>query len=242
MRSIMSSTERLLGARRTDALILLSSTELREAERLGLAARRRHFIANRLYEFTPAARATARRKIGASDDQCWLGFVGRLVPQKAPLLFVAAAIAAMRRHAHVRALILGGGEQEKFVAEAIAASGFADRFVWHREADVGATIAALDLMLITSRYEGAAYVLLEALSAGVPVLSNDVGSARDLLGHGAGSVCSSERLPGELLALLADPARLKRLRVAAAGMGMGCAKSDMIDDTEALYRGLAEDA
>ncbi len=237
--SLVRSVEKLLGARRTDALILLSTTEYREAERLGLAVRKRHLIANRLYRFAPTPRGVARAALGGAVDTCWIGFVGRLCPQKAPLSFVAAAIGAMRRHAHVRALILGNGEQAPFVAEAIEASGLAERFVWHRDADVGATIAALDLMLITSRFEGAAYVLLEALSAGVPVVSSDVGSARDLLDNGAGLVCAAERIPRELLALLRDPARLRRMRVAAAGVGVCCGGSDMIDATEDLYRRVA---
>lgn len=242
MRSIVTSAEKLLGARRTDALILLSTDEYREAERLGLAARRRHLIANRLYCFAPKARGEARDALGAAAGQCWIGFIGRLSPQKAPLLFVAAAIGAMRRHAHVRALVLGDGEQAPFVAEAIQASGLADRFVWHRDADVSATIAALDLMLITSRFEGAPYVLLEALAAGVPVLSSNVGSAHDLLDAGAGIVCASEQIPRELLALLIDPARLRRMRVAAAGVGVCCGGSEMIDATEALYRSVSRAA
>lgn len=240
--TIVRSVEKLLGARRTDALILLSTNEYREAERLGLAGHRRHLIANRLYGFNPMARSAARATLGAPENARWIGFVGRLCQQKAPLLFVAAVIGAMRRHADVHALILGDGEQAPFVAEAIQASGFAERFAWHRNGDVGATIAALDLMLITSRFEGAPYVLLEALSAGVPVLSSDVGSARDLLDDGAGIVCTAERIPRELLALLTDPVRLRRMRVAAAGVGVCCGASDMIDATEQLYEQVASAA
>ncbi|MEO5641057.1 MAG: glycosyltransferase [Sphingomicrobium sp.] len=236
-RSLIGLAERLLGPR-TDALIAVSLAEYDEAGRLGIAASRRYLIANRLQQarFTP--RDEARAALGATPGQIWVGFAGRLVRQKAPLMFVAAVIAAMRRAPGVRALILGDGEQAPLVEQAIAASEFADRFTWHREARARDWLAALDLFVITSRFEGLPYVLLEALAAAVPVLSTPVGGASELLGMGSGVVASSDSLPAMLLELVARPERLSRLAYEA---GRGVATSagpQMIDRTEALYRKL----
>lgn len=237
-RSLIGLAERLLGPR-TDALIAVSLAEWEEAGRLGIAADRRHLIANRLQQASFTPRAVARKALGARPGERWIGFAGRLAPQKAPLQFVAAAVGAMRRDSRVRALILGDGEQAALVGEAIDESGFADRFIWHRDEDARDWLAALDLVVITSRFEGLPYVLLESLAVGVPVLATPVGGARELLASGAGLVASSEALPGVLLALVADPDWLARLRTEAGRAGSGCAGPQMIDRTEALYAHLA---
>lgn len=237
-RALVELAERLLGPR-TDALILVSEAEFGEAARLRLANDKRHLIANRLYGFAPVDRACARAALGADEDEQWIGFIGRLDAQKAPLQFVAAALAAMKRQARVRALILGDGSFAPVVAEAIVASEFADRFTWHRDRTAAELVAALDLLVVTSRFEGFPYVMLEALGAGVPVLSTDVGGARDLLGRGAGLVVPDERLAMTLMRLLADRPGLAAMQVAAARAGGLCRETWMFDETEALYQQLA---
>ena len=237
-RSMIGLAERLLGPR-TDALITVSVEEWEEAGRLGISADRRHLIANRLQPASFRSRSKARAALGADRGEIWLGFAGRLSPQKAPLLFVAAALGAMRRDDRVRALILGDGEQAGLVAEAIAESDFAARFTWHRDEDARDWLAALDLYVMTSRFEGLPYVLLEALAVGVPVLTNPVGGARQLLSSGSGLVASDEALPALLLALIADSTWLARLRNQARRVGSESAGHRMIDRTEALYERLA---
>ena len=237
-RSLIGLAERLMGLR-TDALIAVSRDEWDEAGRLGIAPGRRHLIANCLEGATLRSRAAARAALGARPGERWLGFAGRLSPQKAPLQFIGAALGAMRRDCRVRALILGDGEQAGLVAEAIAEGGFPERFTWHRDEDARDWLAALDLFVMTSRFEGLPYVLLEALAAGVPVLATPVGGARDLLASGAGVVASSEALPELLLMLLAHTLWLDRLRIEARRAGAHCAGPQMVDRTEALYERLA---
>jgi glycosyltransferase involved in cell wall biosynthesis len=241
-RSGIGLAERWLGGRRTDALIAVSGAEWVEAGRLGIGEARRHLIPNRLSGYEHRPRDIAREALGAGEGELWLGFVGRLCAQKAPLEFVGAAIGAMRRCAAVRALIVGDGEHAPLVEQAIAASGFAERFEWKREVDAREWIAAIDLLVVTSRYEGLPYAMLEALAAGVPILSTPVGGAAELLGGGAGVVAAGEALPGRLLALTADPVALGRLRAGAANAGEACRGEQMIDRTEALYRRVARAA
>ena len=246
-RSGIGLAERWLGGRRTDALIAVSGAEWDEAGRLGIGEARRHLIPNRLSGFTCRPRDEARAALGAEQGELWLGFVGRLCAQKAPLEFVGAAIGAMRRCTRVRGLIVGNGEDAPLVEQAIAASVYAERFAWQREVDARECIAAIDLLVVTSRYEGFPYAMLEALAAGVPILSTPIGGATELLGGAmsgamggsAGVVATAAALPGRLLALVADPVALSRLPAAAQRAGEACRSEQMIDRTETLYRRVA---
>lgn len=234
--------ERWLGGRRTDALIAVSGAEWAEAERLGIAEARRHLIPNRLSAYAHRPRDEARAALEAAEAEVWLGFVGRLCAQKAPLEFVGAAIGAMRRYPAVRAIILGDGDHAPLVEQAIAASGFAERFEWKRDADARDWIAACDLLVVTSHYEGAPYAMLEALVAGVPVLSTPVGGSEELLHLGAGMVAAHEALPSRLLGLVARPMAIERLRAFAVGASEAGRSEQMIERTEAVYRRVAQRA
>ncbi|HEM45565.1 MAG TPA: glycosyltransferase, partial [Alphaproteobacteria bacterium] len=67
------------------------------------------------------------------------------------------------------------------------------RFLGHRD-DVGDVLAALDLYLVTSDREGLSNSMLEALAAGVPVISTPVSGAAAALGP-----LEDGRVPGRIV-------------------------------------------
>ena len=72
-----------------------------------------------------------------------------------------------------------------------------------------------DLLTIGSSYEGLPTVLLEALCAGLPIVSTNVGRARELLGRESGVVV--ERTPGDFAEGIVRASKLDRLEAAKAG-------------------------
>jgi glycosyltransferase involved in cell wall biosynthesis len=119
--------------------------------------------------------------------------VARLEPEKN----VALALRAFKESAPPSTclIIVGeGSEREKLesvareldIRERVFFEGTEDPLPYYRLAD---------LVLVTSRYEGYGLVIAEALAAGVPVLSTDVGCA-----HEAGAIIASEGLFGQELA------------------------------------------
>jgi glycosyltransferase involved in cell wall biosynthesis len=90
-------------------------------------------------------------------------------------------------------------------------------------ADVGRYYEAASLTLVTSRYEGLARAMIESLSAGTPVASFDVTSAREVLGQGGGVVRRRgdfEGLTEAAVALVSSPEAL----VAHARAGLETAR------------------
>ena len=110
--------------------------------------------------------------------------IGRLAPQKHFALMLRAFARAVQPG---ETLTIFGDGAERTMLEALAASlGIADRlhFAGH-VADAPAHLHDYDVLLMSSRYEGVPAVVIEALAAGLAVVSTDCGAGlRSLLGQG----------------------------------------------------------
>jgi glycosyltransferase involved in cell wall biosynthesis len=131
-----------------------------------------------------------------------LGFIGRFAAQKRPYLFTKL----VRELSEVdgltlRVLIQGGGELEHFVRRDIDGHGLAGIVEWVGEgAPVADTLNRIDCLVLSSQNEGLTLTTLEALAAGVPVISTDVGSQRTVIVPDA----LVSRDPGRFLAEAGD--------------------------------------
>ncbi|WP_333573861.1 glycosyltransferase [Sphingomonas sp.] len=110
--------------------------------------------------------------------------IGRLVAQKHFALMLRAFARAVQPG---ETLTIFGDGAERAALEALAAAlGIADRvrFAGH-VADAPARLGDYDVLLMSSRYEGVPAVVIEALAAGLAVVSTDCGAGlRSLLGQG----------------------------------------------------------
>ena len=96
-------------------------------------------------------------------------------------------------------LIVGDGERRRELEQLARAHGIADRtrfLGWRR--DVATIYSATDVFLLTSRNEGTPVALIEALAAGVPGVSTDVGGVRDVIHSGASGLLAP---PGDVRVL-----------------------------------------
>jgi len=145
---------------------------------------------------------------------------GRLTRQKGfDLLLEAVAGARERGAPEVEVVVLGEGDDRADLqeqADRLLGAG-AVRFPGH-VADPASVIAAADVFVLSSRWEGFGLVLLEALAVGTPCLAFDCPSGpREVLADGSfGGLVPADDVPALSRALarhLADPAPLR----AAAG-------------------------
>ena len=115
-----------------------------------------------------------------------VAMVGRLVPQKAPDRFLAVAAHVTRTHPEARFLVVGDGPLRADLEVRVRELRIADRvrFTGIRS-DARALIARSSLLLFTSDWEGLSIAALEALSAGIPVVSTEVEGMQALAAGGA---------------------------------------------------------
>lgn len=117
-----------------------------------------------------AERRRAREALGLSPEERAAGFVGRLDQAKDPLLALEAFALLSRELPEARLLVVGEGPLREEVEEWVAALGLSRKVRFLGEREARPIMPALDALLLTSAYEGMPYVLLEALTLGVPVV------------------------------------------------------------------------
>jgi glycosyltransferase involved in cell wall biosynthesis len=169
--------------------------------------------------------------------------VTRLVPQKAPLDFVGAAAAVAAARPEARFVLVGDGPQRAAVERRIRELGLAGRMLLlGLRRDVPDLLAALDLFLLTSLWEGMPRVLLQAIAAGVPLVASAVDGCAELVRDGETGLLVPPGRPDlaarASLRLLGDRALADRLRRAArprleAEFGL----ERMLAALEDVYRG-----
>jgi glycosyltransferase involved in cell wall biosynthesis len=171
------------------------------------------------YAPNPDTRAQWRQAHGIKPRATVVTHIGRFAFQKNHALLVEA-FAQVRADAPLYLLLVGGGELENAVREQVAGLGLQGRvrFLGVR-ADVADILRASDVFVLSSRWEGNPMSVMEAMAAGLPVVSTAVGGVPELVREGAtGLLVSSEdagALAQAMQALVDDPVRRQAMGAAA---------------------------
>jgi glycosyltransferase involved in cell wall biosynthesis len=194
-------------------------------------------------------RAKCRDELGIQDNDLLIVWIGRLNRQKDPVTFVRAARNLADHLPQARFVMVGedplGESLEGQVRTAIRESDMEAslRLLGYR-ADVHRILAAADLVVHTSLYEGLARSVVETMLAGVPLVATAVDGVLE-------AVVSGER--GGFLVQPSDPAQLAQAalqllqnpvmatRVATAGQAWARERfdvSDMVRAIDDLYQQL----
>ena len=225
--------EALLARFCTDALIAVAPEEAAHARNLGIPARKIHTIVNGVSPAPPVNRVEARAELGLAPDDIAVGFVGRLCEQKDPERFARAIRIARAADPRIRGVVLGDGE----LAEGVRRAG-GDGVALFKGRDARLFLPAFDLFAMTSRYEGMPYVLLEALQAGLPIVSTEVGGTSVAV-DGRNGLLAPVDVTAEgfaaLLLKMTDPVTRAAMASASAKLGETVTVETMVAATKAIY-------
>jgi glycosyltransferase involved in cell wall biosynthesis len=231
----------LIVARNADS-VLCVSPDLEDRMRAAGARRVGHAVvpaapAGLTGDVSAQTRAALRAEFGAEPDQAIVLAVGRLAAQKGFGLLLDAAAGWRDVQPEPLLVIAGQGPLAAELQAQAASLGLTVRFVGQRR-DVSALLAAADVFVLPSVWEGQALILQEALRAGVPIVATRVGGNSGLLGEDAAILVpggDAHALAEAVRAVLGDPALAARLRAAAAARARTLPAAD-----EAVTAALAE--
>ena len=219
----------------TDRLIAVSQRERELALAIGYAEAKIACIPNGI--------AARTEETPATRHPTTVGFLGRLGRQKGADLFVAAIPGILRQVPTARFRIVGDGPWRRRLERQVARRAWRDRVAFTGaidEAGVAAELAAINVLVLPSRWEGLSYTLLDALQAGVPVVATDVGGVADVDGDSGCIVVlppepDAQALAGAVAGVLGDAAAAGRRAAAGRSRAVFFSLDAMIGRTAAVY-------
>jgi glycosyltransferase involved in cell wall biosynthesis len=168
--------------------------------------------------------------------------VGRLVPWKQ----IDHLIEALTEIDGAGLVVVGDGPERRRLEDLVRATKLADRIYFAGQRSKEETLglmAACDLFVLNSTYEGFPHVVLEAMCAGLPVVATEVGGTPELVRDGENGMLVSPNANGTLsktlLKLLSCSEERQRLAAGARETTQRFRRSAMIEATEAALRACA---
>lgn len=237
---------------RADAVVYNARRSSIQHEAVGFSGQKSIVIPNGFdtekYRPSPSARTEIRRELGLSGDALLIGLIGRFHPMKDHYGFLQAAGEVARRHGNVHFLLAGDGVSwsNSELSGWASALGLRERiYLLGRRDDVPRLTAALDLAVSAStRNEGFANVIGEAMSCGVPCVVTDVGDSASIVSDTGVVVSpgSATRLAMAICELLElDSGRRERMgRSARARVVAEFSIEQVVARFEALYASISK--
>lgn len=166
-----------------------------------------------------AERAAVRAGLLPEPNRLMLISVGRLSPPKGFSDLLAAFAEVRQAHPSAFLVIVGEGALRPELERQAASLGLSqDLLLTGARNDVPRLLAASDLFVNASRWEGLSVAILEAMAAGLPVVATGVGDTPHIVVVGTGVVVPPQhpaRLAEALRALLDQPQALSVMGSAA---------------------------
>jgi glycosyltransferase involved in cell wall biosynthesis len=205
-RTAYTLVERILGACATSKMIAVSEDERDFILRLRLVPNKRvaliyNGIDDQTFAYFSGLSGGHHR---ATDERpLTFGSIMRFSAQKAPGHLLEAFVQLARRLPQVplRLVVAGDGELLAEVKGQAQASGMGDKISllgWRT--DVATVLHGYDVFVLPSLYEGLSYVILEAMAAGLPIVSTDVFGTKE----------TAAQVLGNVIVPAGDPAALAR--------------------------------
>ena len=163
-----------------------------------------------------SAPKVSRTDLGLPADAFVVGTVGRLSPQKDPASFARAAILVATRLPEAHFVMVGDGPGERDVRRLIAEAGLLDRFhILGWRTDAAEILKLFDVFILTSRYEGLPFALLEAAGARRAIVCTKAPGLRSLIDDGRSGLLvdigDPEAIAEAVIRLRAEPDLRARL-------------------------------
>jgi glycosyltransferase involved in cell wall biosynthesis len=186
-----------LTARITTRMIFVSRSNMEKARGYGILTGNqgvliRYGINQERFRKVAIDRAEKRKELGFPSGSPLVGMIACLKPQKSPLDYVRTARLVKTEIPDCQFLLAGDGVLRPQMENLVRELGMEESFRvlgWRR--DIPEIMKTLDLLVLTSLWEGLPLVFIEALAAGVPIVATRVDGAEEIVEEEVtGSLCA----------------------------------------------------
>ena len=167
-----------------------------------------------LYGETPeAACRDIRAEFGIAPQELVVGVVGRFSPEKGHMVLLHALAEARAQGVALHALLVGQGQEEAHLREAVHALGLeAHCYFTGYVRGLAPYYKAMDMLALPSYSEGMPNAALEAMTMGLPVVASAVGGVPEVVQHGTTGLLVPAGQPAALAEALLTLAKDSSLR------------------------------
>jgi glycosyltransferase involved in cell wall biosynthesis len=235
--------DRELIGRRADAIVAVSPTDrMRMIELEGIPAEKVVFVPNGIPDFPAGDDERIRRELVLAASDPVVGTVCGLRPEKGLETTLRALGRLAPERPRLRFVVVGDGPQRPRLERLANELGVQALFLGHRpNAEMPDLLAAMDVLVCSSRFEGMPLAVLEWMAAGKAIVASRVGGIPAILEHGREAVLVPPRdyamFAHEIARLLDDPRERRRLGEAAR---LRQREAFRFDQTVALLESLYE--
>ncbi len=157
-----------------------------------------------------------KKELGLGLDTKVVGMIAPFKPQKAPLDFVKVARRVIGKKPKTQFLLIGDGELRPEIERSIKERDLEKEVIltgWRK--DIPQILKVIDVLALTSRWEGLPRVFPEAMASGLPIVANKVDGAPEAIEEGVNgfliSVGDIRGMAEKIIALLDNPEMAKEI-------------------------------
>lgn len=164
----------------------------------------------------PVDRAVIRKQLGLDSGDLLLIVVATLKEQKGHAYLIEALRSLSPKYPRLRAIFVGDGDLRRSLMRQIRQAHLERciQMLGNRQ-DVAALLAASDLFVLPSLWEGLSVALLEAQASGLPVVATEVSGTRQVIVPGETGVIvapgDSGALAEAIEQVITDPVKARKL-------------------------------
>ncbi len=191
-------------------------------------------------ERSPQERDAIRRELGIRPEEIVMGTVTRLHDSKGNEYLVDAARKVVDQRPHAKFFLFGEGPLLEPLQQQAARLGLGDRFVFGGFVkDVAAVLAAFDVSVFPSLWEGTPLTVFETMATGKPIVATNADGLLDVLTDERDALIVPKRdadaLAAKILRLVDDPAERARLAANARETSAEYDIASFVRKMEKLY-------
>jgi glycosyltransferase involved in cell wall biosynthesis len=246
VRSLYIALERFT-AKWTTKLFLVSYANADKAEKCGMVRRGDWVLARdsiAVNEFLqPHPRRQKLRSWRVPEDKVIVGMIACLKPQKSPEDFIEIAARVLKQTDRAHFVIAGDGELRGSVEERIRLHGIEASVTllgWQNEKEMPEIYRNLDIVVLTSLWEGLPCVFSEAMACELPVVATNVDGAREAIVEAENGFLHQphdiERMAQSVLKLVADSAMRQKMGQNGKKRVMEFDIGTSVDTVESTYQ------
>jgi exopolysaccharide biosynthesis polyprenyl glycosylphosphotransferase len=246
MRKLYLTLEQIC-AKFTDRIITVSEPDIQKGLNQGIGTKDKFTLINNGIDLQKFRQEVddkqVRLKLGLDPESKLVGMVGRLDEQKNPLDLIKAAAIVTKSYPKVQFLIIGDGSLRPDCEQLITELNLKDKFfLLGFRNDVPRILPIVTITAMSSLWEGLPLAFLEAMSAGKPIVANDIDGASDVVINGETGFLVPPRQPQamaeRILTLLKDETLCNEMGQTAQQRSDYFSLPRMLGTVESLYKEL----